>query len=102
MSLRARLFAPPQFDCELCHMKPGLLAMNGNCGGIAPGPLPLYVGPPVDRCPVWLGQQEDAPAVESLAADLYRGHPVAGADAPTPFMRALVRLVATWKAAGEA
>jgi len=25
--------------------------LNGQCGDVAPGPLPVLVGPPVDRCP---------------------------------------------------
>lgn len=76
--------------------------MNGSCGGPAPRPLPLLVGPSVDRCPVWLGQQEDATDVEFTAADLFFGRAAPDSGVPTPFLRSLMRTVAEWKAESEA
>lgn len=74
------------------------MIMNGSCGGIAPGPLPLLLGPPVDVCPVVLAQP--AAAVEWLAADLLRGLPPPAI--PTPFVVGVMRLVDEWKAARAA
>lgn len=82
----------------MCEQKPELIAMNGHCGGIAPGPLPLLMGPPVDVCPVVLAQP--AAAVEALAVDLFRGLPAP--HTPTPFVQGLMRLVDEWKAARAA
>lgn len=80
----------------MCHEKPELIRMNGNCGDIAPGPLPLLVGNAVDRCPVVLGHGDDAPAVAPLAGALFRDEHQA--DPPeTPFMRSLRRTVAEWR-----
>lgn len=75
--------------------------MNGNCGDVAPGPLPLLVGTAVDRCPVVLGHGEGAPAVAPLASALFRGEHQA--DPPeTPFVRSLRRVVAEWRAEVDA
>lgn len=70
--------------------------MSGNCGGLVPKMLPLLVGPPVDRCPVWLGHQEDAVEIERLAADIYTGMVSPPSDG-TPFVKSLTRQIAAWK-----
>lgn len=55
---------PGRYDCGSCANAPQLLELNGNCGGEAPGRLPLLLGD-VSRCPTAMGLED--PEVLELA-----------------------------------
>jgi hypothetical protein len=90
---------------------PRLLELNGMCGGVAPGRLPILVGDAVDRCPTAMGMQD--PEVLRAANALARagidpkGNPgvvegLLGDDVGLtlpPRWRAMWKLSRVWRAA---
>lgn len=74
--------------------------MNGYCGGIAPGRLPILIGD-VDRCPVAMGHED--PSVMEAANFLAGPHSdglLSKTDAATLPVRwrILQSLAASWRA----
>ena len=74
--------------------------MNGHCGGIAPGRLPILIGD-VDRCPVAMGREDQGvmEAAQILAGPNTEGLLAKVEASALPYRwRILQALAASWRA----